>query len=380
MRLGIKFLGRSVKLVPWDGGLHSYPGDEAPDYWINVTESLPTDEYHTTGNTGAQGSSGTSGASGASGPTGPTGVPGVVGATGTAGVIGATGATGVQGLIGATGAFGILGGQGATGAAGGLGNTGPVGPTGVTGATGAQGGAGAVGATGVAGPTGVTGATGVAGSTGVTGATGVAGPTGGVGATGVAGPTGVTGVAGPTGNTGVAGPTGVTGATGPAMGLSAIVAASGGIAASEVQVVGYTAPANEMVAGTSYRLTAAGVCTSTVANTPVIRVRVGTTTLTGNIAGTLSLTAAASGAAIPFFIDAILTVRTAGASGTCIASIVVQNHGVTGLSNATPRVGQPVATVVVDTTAQKIIELTAIGGASTTTLTFHTAVIQRIKA
>lgn len=373
MRVGIKIRGNQVYFVPWNGGQGNYPGDQnlTPDYWINVTESLPTDEYHTTGNTGTQGSSGTTGASGASGPTGPTGVPGLIGATGTAGVIGATGAPGTTGATGPQGIQGLVGATGVSGILGGLGNTGPVGPTGVTGATGAtgaQGSAGAAGATGVAGPTGVTGATGVAGPTGVTGATGVAGPTG------------VTGVAGPTGNTGVAGPTGVTGATGPAMGLSAIVAASGGIAASEVQVVGYTAPANEMVAGTSYRLTAAGVCTSTVANTPIIRVRVGTTTLTGNIAGTLSLTAAASGAAIPFFIDAILTIRTAGASGTCIASIVVQNHGVTGLSNATPRVGQPVVTVVVDTTAQKIIELTAIGGASTTTLIFHTAVIQRIKA
>lgn len=160
---------------------------------------------------------------------------------------------------------------------------------------------------------------------------------------------------------------------------ASIAAASAGINSTETQVVSLVIPAGMMVAGSTYRITASGVCTSTGANVGHFRARLGTTTLTGNIAVDVSPTAAASGTAIPFLIDMLVTVRTAGATGTLIGSGSLENNGVTGVSATTPVVAQTTATVAVDTTAAKLIELTFQAAAATTTCTFHNAEIALVK-
>lgn len=201
-------------------------------------------------------------------------------------------------------------------------------------------------------------------------------PAGATGPVGVSGAAGVTGAVGVTGATGAVGVTGATGATG----LASIASASAGINNVETVVVGYTIPANSATAGTTYRITASGVCTSSAANASNFRVRIGTTTLIGNIAAVVTPTAATSGTAIPFAVDALVTIRTIGAGGTVIGSIVLNNHGVTGVSATTPRVGQVVATVAVDTTANKLLELTYVAAATTTTCTFHNATLELVKS
>lgn len=385
MKIGVVWKDGQVRLVPANANLG---GEQSLIHWFTSTDVEPPDVYSVSGPSGATGQSGPQGTTGPSGGTGATGSTGGIGATGATGITGAGGVTGTTGVTGATGAQGpqgVAGTQGATGAQG------TQGVVGVTGATGPQGSVGTTGSGGVTGATGSSGAGGVVGVTGATGATGnqgAGGSQGAIGVTGATGPTGVTGaqggqgvagVTGATGPAGVTGSTGVTGATGPINGLASIISASGGINTTETQVVGYTASANEMAAGTTFHVHASGVCTSTVANVTTFRIRVGSVTLTGNIPASLAITAAASGAAIPFWLDAIITVRSNGVNGTVIGSIMLINHGVTGVSATTPRVGVSTATVVVDTTAQKIVELTSVAAANTTTCTFHTATITKIK-
>jgi len=159
---------------------------------------------------------------------------------------------------------------------------------------------------------------------------------------------------------------------------ASITAASAGINSTETQVVGLALPANSVSAGTTYRIMASGVCTSSAANVGHFRARIGTTTLTGNIAVDVSPTAAASGTAIPFSVDILVTVRTSGASGAVIGSGNLANNGATGVSAAATAVAQSTATVALDTTANKILELTFQAAAATTTCTFHDAAITPI--
>lgn len=214
---------------------------------------------------------------------------------------------------------------------------------------------------------------------GATGPIGVSGAAGVTGVSGATGPVGVSGAAGVTGVVGVSGAAGVTGATG-VTGLASKSAATGGINTTETVLVSTTVLANTAAVGTTWRLFASGVCTSTVANASNFRVRIGTTTLIGNVAAVVTPTAATTGTAIPFAVDALVTIRTIGAGGTVIGSIVLNNHGVTGVSAATPRVGQVVATVAVDTTADKLLELTYVSAATTTTCTFHNATLELVKS
>lgn len=163
-------------------------------------------------------------------------------------------------------------------------------------------------------------------------------------------------------------------------GLASLTAATAAIANTETVVLSATLPANLMAAGTTFRIVATGVGTATTATAgSTWRVRIGTTTLTGNIAASLTGTSAI-GTAIPFVVTALVTVRTAGASGTIIGSLVYNSNAATGNLNTTIAVGQVTTAVAVDTTAQKLLELTYISGVSTTTSTYHNAVIEMVKA
>jgi hypothetical protein len=152
------------------------------------------------------------------------------------------------------------------------------------------------------------------------------------------------------------------------------------IANTETVVTSASLPANLMQAGTTFRVRATGVATASTATAgSTFRVRIGSTTLTGNIAASLAGTSAI-GTNIPFSIEALVTVRTTGASGTALGSIAYNANAATGALNATVAVGHVTTAVTVDTTATKLIELTYISGVATTSVTFHVAVIELVKA
>jgi len=176
--------------------------------------------------------------------------------------------------------------------------------------------------------------------------------------------------------TGATGGYGITGgSTGPRFwseGSSvATSVADSAIANTETRVIGFAAPANFMRAGTTFRFTAGGTFTNTTAaSTSTFRVRIGPTTLVGNIPAALaSVNGATARTNIPFSIEGQVTIRTDGAAGTAIGFLTLTLH------NATQPVvsGAIVAPVAVNTTVLNQVELTAISGAATTVATFRNA-------
>lgn len=162
--------------------------------------------------------------------------------------------------------------------------------------------------------------------------------------------------------------------------LASRVAATAAIANTETVVLSASLAAGLMAAGTTFRFRASGVASATGAVAgSTFRVRIGPTTLTGTIPASLTGTSAI-GTNIPFAIECLVTVRTAGAAGTIIGVIVYNANAPTGNLNATIAVGQVTTAVAVNTTVVNLVELTYISGAAGTTSTFHNAVLELVKA
>lgn len=145
---------------------------------------------------------------------------------------------------------------------------------------------------------------------------------------------------------------------------------------TETQVIGYTIPANTLRVGSVFRIKAMGLFTNTTTGTTAVwRIRMGTTTLTGNIpAGVSTATGIVARTSIPFIVEAMVTVLTTGASGTAFGALFPE-IGASGASVVIPLTAPITASVVVDSTAAKIIELTFISGGATTTANFLAASI-----
>jgi hypothetical protein len=169
-------------------------------------------------------------------------------------------------------------------------------------------------------------------------------------------------------------------ATTPSNLATSITAASAGINSAETSVVSLTIPANYIsTAGKTFLLTAFGVCTSSAANASNFRARIGTAgSSADNAAAVITPTAAASGTAIPFLVEMVVTVRSVGSGGSIIGGGALNNNGVTGVSAAAVVAASLTATVALNTTVQNILQLSYVAAASTTTCTFHGAVIQEI--
>jgi len=359
--------------------------------------------------------------------TGIQGGRGETGATGATGPAGTTGATGPQGPTGATGGTGLTGATGATGPAGTTGATGPQGPQGPAGTN------GATGATGPQGPTGATGATGplptnyVASIGGVTGAFAATGSgnvvlsdsptlTGTVNATSSTLAFGTNGsaitangftisgtelgyldnttfniqqqieskaqLAGPAFTGTPTAPTAARKTNTTQVATTAFVnehavsmlirrtTATAAIANTETVIISASLPANTIILGDTFRFTGYATRAGANAGTATFRIRIGTTTLTGNAPVSLTTTATTTGV---YKFEALLTVRTAGASGTV--------GGVGKIDVTTTAGGNSFTTAVaVDTTVTNVIEATIISGVSGNTYTFEYATLEKLPA
>ena len=148
------------------------------------------------------------------------------------------------------------------------------------------------------------------------------------------------------------------------------------IANTETLVASVSLPATNMLVGTSFRIKAYGRLTSgATGGSSIFRCRIGTTTLTGNIPASLTIVNANNVTDAPFVLDILVTVRTVGASGTAIGNVSVFG-GATAAFTVAGDVSAISATVVVDTTATKLVQLTYISGNAGTTATFEDAVIE----
>ncbi len=159
------------------------------------------------------------------------------------------------------------------------------------------------------------------------------------------------------------------------------VAAGAVIVNAEALVVSCTMPANTMAAGTTFRITGAGrITTAGSPGNDVFRIRVGSTTLTGTIAATVTAAATASITTQPFWLDFLVTVRTGGVSGTVVGQGVVYGTDVTtGAWTTLNIIGITASSVAVDTTAAKFVELTAVSGAADSGIFFQNAAIQVVR-
>lgn len=165
-------------------------------------------------------------------------------------------------------------------------------------------------------------------------------------------------------------------------GVAAIVAATAAIAATETQVVGATIPAAMLRVGTTLRIAAYGTITSTVNNDCTFNVRLGPTTLTGNIPAAITSKPGNSGTVTtaPYLLNALVTVRTAGASGTVYGvGSIISVAGTTGQALAAVTVMFTPASVAVDTTVINIFELTVVTAASTSAITTQFAEAEVVK-
>jgi hypothetical protein len=162
------------------------------------------------------------------------------------------------------------------------------------------------------------------------------------------------------------------------LGQADIVSSSGAINTGETIIVKTPAlVANRLVAGTHFRITLAGTCTSTVANVSTFTLRWGTlgTTSDGTVAAIATSVAATSGTNNGFRAVIDLTVRIAGASATSSSFLQLTSDGNIGIV-ATPNDKSVAGTAFNTTTASGILSLAYKSAATTTTSTFTIASIE----
>ena len=163
------------------------------------------------------------------------------------------------------------------------------------------------------------------------------------------------------------------------LGLSSRTANTATITTTQTQVVGITIPANTFTAGSVYEFDIWGNVTSSAANTVTMRLRVGTTTLTGNIIANVAPTATTTASNNSFHLTGTVTVRSVGASGTIIGGIQFIGQD-TQPFTVRLRASQETATVTVNTTVANILEATIVTGGATTSVTVQQATIRCVMA
>jgi len=147
------------------------------------------------------------------------------------------------------------------------------------------------------------------------------------------------------------------------------------IANTETIVTARVFAANELVAGQVYKFEAWFTKAGTNAASAVIRIRIGTTTLTGTIMGTL--TPPSNALAVPGKIEGLLRIVTDGAGGTARGELSQQVH--LAAVTITSAINPSTATGAVNTTtANQRVELTFISGHASNTYTFRNAVMYRV--
>jgi len=160
---------------------------------------------------------------------------------------------------------------------------------------------------------------------------------------------------------------------------TSIATATGNIGTSETQVVGLAIAADQLVAGATYILEAHGTAanSSGADRALTIRCRIGTTTLAGNVAGSRAPNIKDGAASEGFLVRFHFTVRTAGASGTCLAGSMTAGQSSNPL-NTPVWVNTETSTVAVDTTVANVLEITAQTANAGATANFRNAAIYRV--
>lgn len=139
----------------------------------------------------------------------------------------------------------------------------------------------------------------------------------------------------------------------PAM-LASRTSSTSAIGNTETVVLSATIPAGTLQAGDTFRIVAGGIHTNdNLSATGTYNVRIGPTTLTGAVAAAATLGYGGSARTnVEFIVQAQITFRTVGASGTAIGGVAT-SFIVSANTN-----GAITSPVTVDTTVDNLIELT----------------------
>jgi hypothetical protein len=142
----------------------------------------------------------------------------------------------------------------------------------------------------------------------------------------------------------------------------------------------FSIAANTLAVGDTFRITAYGTCTSTVANVTTFTPRLGAAGTTADTAlTTLTATAATSGTTVPFVVTLFFVVRAIGASGSVYCYGNLMNNGATGITSAaTGNVVNAGGATTINTTGALILGLSHVTAATTTTNTFQSVIVSRI--
>lgn len=147
---------------------------------------------------------------------------------------------------------------------------------------------------------------------------------------------------------------------------SSLVTTPATIAATETVVHSIPLPANSMLVGTTFRITAAGIITAT-APTLTGRVRIGTTGTTAD-AAVVATPAVAVATGTGWTTEMYVTIRTIGSGGTWMGQGLVQGTA--------PGKSTNTATQAINTTVANFLTLTLQGGGTTPVITVVSAYSQ----
>lgn len=193
------------------------------------------------------------------------------------------------------------------------------------------------------------------------------------------GPQGDRGTTGSTGATGATGSTGAQGTTGLAS-ISAQVSVTD--STTETTIITYTIPAGGLSAGTTYRITAYGTCDAPSDASPTattFRVKIAGTALVSPTVTPPALTVVANAG---WNLDALVTCRSNGATGTVVASSEFTDEADLTSLGQTVQVDSPSGTTTVDTTGTLALAVTMQLGETTAgyVARAETAVIELVKS
>jgi len=152
--------------------------------------------------------------------------------------------------------------------------------------------------------------------------------------------------------------------------VAKLTAATAAISTTQTVIVSFTAPANSIVVGDTFRFTAYSTKTGATGSASPLCIRIGPTTLTGAIVATVTVNTTTTGV---YRYEAIVTCRTIGASGTVGgAANMLYSSGIAVQTITAP--------VTVNTTISNLVEATFQTGSSSTSTIFEYAILEKLPA
>lgn len=139
-------------------------------------------------------------------------------------------------------------------------------------------------------------------------------------------------------------------------------------------------PANALVVGNSFRLTAWGQCTTTAANTVTFQPRLGSSGTTADTSlGAFTCSSTTTGTNVGFKFEALITITAVNAStGSTLYSAVLNTHFGTGIANQPVIDSSGLAVSSQNTTQATKLGLSFKTAASTTSAQFFQVTIERL--